>query len=134
MDTKHHLIVAHEVTNVGSDRSQFSHMAKKTKVVLGTETLAVVCDRGDFNSEEILACKEDGIAVTLPKPLTSGNKAKGRFAKRQYPIHETPRAKQINKTARIHPHKSPKPQTRPTNKMAGVFHTWRNSGIGLCSP
>ena len=84
VDTEHHLIVAHEVTNVGSDRSQLSHMAKKTKAALGAEALEVVCDRGYFNSEEILACEEDGIAVTLPKPLTSGNKAKGRFAKQDF--------------------------------------------------
>ena len=84
VDTEHHLIVAHEVTDVGSDRSQLSHMAQQSKAALGAETLAVVADRGYFNSEEILACEEDGIAVTLPKPLTSGNKAKGRFAKQDF--------------------------------------------------
>ena len=46
VDTKHHLIVAHEVTNVGSDRSQLSHMAKQTKAALETEALdVVVADR-----------------------------------------------------------------------------------------
>jgi transposase len=42
VDIKHHLIVAHEVTNVGTDRSQLSPMAKKTKGVLGTDTLELV--------------------------------------------------------------------------------------------
>ena len=84
VDTKHHLIVAHEVTNVGNDRAQLSSMAKQTKAALETDTLDVVADRGYFSSEEILACDEDGITVTLPKPLTSGSKAKGRFGKQDF--------------------------------------------------
>ena len=84
VDTKHHLIVAHEVTNVGTDRAQLSSMAKQTKAALETDTLDVVADRGYFNSAEILACDEAGITVTLPKPLTSNNKAKGRFVKQDF--------------------------------------------------
>ncbi len=79
VDTKHHLIVAHEVTNVGSHRSQLSAMAKRSKAVLETDTLDVVADRGYFNGAEILACDEAAITVTPPKPLTSGSKATGRF-------------------------------------------------------
>jgi transposase len=84
VDTKHHLIVAHEVTNVGSDRSQLSAMAKQTKAALAADTLDVVADRGYFNGAEILACDEAAITVTLPKPLTSGSKAKGRFGKQDF--------------------------------------------------
>jgi transposase len=84
VDTKHHLIVAHEVTNVGTDHSQLSAMAKQTKAALETETLDAVTDRGYFNGKEILACDEAGITVTLPKPLTSGSKAKGRFGKQDF--------------------------------------------------
>ena len=65
VDTKHHLIVAHEVTNVGSDRSQLSPMAKETKATLEVDELDVVADRGYFSSEEILACDEAGITVTM---------------------------------------------------------------------
>jgi len=81
VDTKHHLMVAHDVTNVGTDRSQLSAIAKETKATLETDRLDVVADRGYFNSEEILACEEADITVTLPKPQTSGNKIKGRFVK-----------------------------------------------------
>ena len=84
VDTKHHLIVAHEVTNVGNDRAQLSAMAKQTKAVLETDRLDVVADRGYFDGEEILACHDDGITVTLPKPLTSNSKAKGRFGKQDF--------------------------------------------------
>jgi transposase len=81
VDTKHHLIVAHEVTNVGNDRAQLSTIAKQTKAALGGDALDVVADRGYFSGEQILACEEAGITVTLPKPQTSANRAKGQFVK-----------------------------------------------------
>jgi transposase len=84
VDTEHHLIVMHEVTNVGSDRSQLAHVAKETKATLQTDTLEAVADRGYFNGEEILACDQAGITVTLPKPLTSGAKSEGRFGKQDF--------------------------------------------------
>ncbi len=84
VDTEHHLIIMHEVTNVGTDRSQLAHVAKETKATLEAESLDVVVDRGYFNSEEILACEEAGITVTLPKPMTSNSKAEGRFGKQDF--------------------------------------------------
>ena len=81
VDTEHHLIVTHEVTNVGNDRAQLAAMSKAAKATMDVEELDVVADRGYFDSREILACDEAGIRVTLPKPMTSGNKAKGRFVK-----------------------------------------------------
>ena len=84
VDTEHHLIVAHEVTNTGSDRAQLAKMASQAKEVLHVEHLDVVTDRGYFNSPEILACEQAGISVTLPKPMTSGAKADGRFGKQDF--------------------------------------------------
>jgi len=84
VDTQHHLIVAHEVTNSGSDRSQLFAMAKQAKAALKTDKLDVVADRGYFKSEELLACDKAGITVTLPKPMTSGSRAKGRFTKQDF--------------------------------------------------
>ena len=81
VDAKHHLIVAHEVTNNGSDRSQLSPMAKLAKQVMGAEKLSVVADRGYFKSEEIFACHQANITVHVPKPMTSGAKANGRYDK-----------------------------------------------------
>ncbi len=79
VDSQHHLIVAHEVTNVGSDRSQLATMAKQAKAVLDRDTLDVVADRGYYNGTEIRACEQAGIDAYLPKPKTSPNKAKGLF-------------------------------------------------------
>ena len=84
VDTKHHLIITHEVTNEGSDRSQLSAVAKQAKATLDVEKLDAVADRGYFNGEEILACEEAGITVTLPKPMTSNAKAEGRFGKQDF--------------------------------------------------
>jgi hypothetical protein len=84
VDTKHHLIVTHEVTNVGTDRSQLASMATKAKATLEADSLDVVADRGYFNSAEILACEQEGITVTLPKPMTSGAKSEGRFGKQDF--------------------------------------------------
>ena len=84
VDTEHHLIVTHEVTNSGSDRAQLANMAKQAKAVLKAETIEAVADRGYFSSPEIFECYEAGITVTLPKPLTSGAKSEGRFGKQDF--------------------------------------------------
>jgi transposase len=84
VDTEHHLIITHEVTNVGSDRAQLAHMAKETQATLEVTDLDVIADRGYFSSEEILACDKAGITVTLPKPMTSNAKADGRFGKQDF--------------------------------------------------
>ena len=84
VEPEHHLIVAHEVTNVGHDRGQLSRMAKSARDATGIEELTVVADRGYFDGEEILACEAAGITTFLPKPLTSGSKADGRFGKQDF--------------------------------------------------
>jgi macrodomain Ter protein organizer (MatP/YcbG family) len=84
VDTKHHLIVTHEVTNDGSDRAQLANIACQAKQVLGVDEFEAVVDRGYYSGAEILACHEAGIVVTLPKPMTSGIEAKGRFGKQDF--------------------------------------------------
>src|SRR5574343_446339 len=84
VDTKHHLIVAHEVTNEGYDRRQPSNMALKSREAIGTEQLDVLADRGYFKGPEILKCVEAGITPWVPKTMTSDNKAKGLFDKRDF--------------------------------------------------
>lgn len=81
VDTQHHLIVAHEVTNVGTDRHQLANMARQARDEMAVETLEVVADRGYYDGEEIKACEEADITVTLPRPMTSGAKAAGRYQK-----------------------------------------------------
>jgi transposase len=84
VDAKHHLIVAHEVTNVGSDRGQLSPMAQAARDAMGKTTLKAVADRGYYNAPQIKACHDAGIATILPKPTTSNAKAEGRFDKADF--------------------------------------------------
>jgi transposase len=84
VETEHHLIVAHEVINDGCDRAQLSAMSREAKAVLEVERLEAVADRGYWDSEEILACDQAGVTVTLPRPMTSGSKADGRFGKQDF--------------------------------------------------
>lgn len=84
VDAKHHLIVEHEVTNIGSDRDQLSGMAKKARVAIGVATLTVIADRDYFKGEEILACREAGITALVPATKTSNAKADGRFDKADF--------------------------------------------------
>ena len=84
VDAEHHLIVAHEVTNVGNDRAQLSPMAKKARDALGVERMTALADRGYYSAKEILACEDAGIIPLVPKPLTSSSKADGRFDKRDF--------------------------------------------------
>lgn len=84
VEAKHHLIVAHEVTNTGTDRDQLSSMAAQARTAMGTEDLTVIADRGYFNSEEILACHEAGIAAIVPKTVTSNATAEGRFGREDF--------------------------------------------------
>jgi hypothetical protein len=81
VDTQHPLIV---MTNVGSDRNQLSNIAEQARTEIGAETLDVVADRGYYDGKEIMTCEEAGITVMLPKPMTSGAKAAGRFGKQDF--------------------------------------------------
>ena len=84
VDAKHHLIVAHEVTNVGHDRTQLANMARQAKDIMGSPRLTVVADRGYFSGWEIVACEEGGITPYMPKPLTLGAKFEERFGKQDF--------------------------------------------------
>jgi len=84
VDTTHHLIVAHEVTNIGSDRSQLANIAKQAKDAVGSEQLTALADRGYYNGPEMLACEEAGITPYVPKTQTSNNQARGLYGKRDF--------------------------------------------------
>lgn len=84
VETDHHLIVAHDVVQTGSDRAQLAPMAQKAKQALGVDELNAVADRGYFSSDQIMECVQADVTVTLPKPITSGLRAKGRFGKQDF--------------------------------------------------
>ena len=98
VDSKHHLIPAHEVTNATTDRSQLSSMAEQAQEALRGEgedeateesetkqaELTVLADAGYYKSEEILACQQKGMKVLVPKTDTSGKQGKQEFTRSQF--------------------------------------------------
>jgi transposase len=84
VDTKHHLIVAHEVTNIGIDRDQLTSMAKQARTAMGIQDLTAIADRGYFKNEELLKCHEAGIKAIVPRIETSEATANGRFGKADF--------------------------------------------------
>jgi hypothetical protein len=84
VDARHHLIVAHEVTNDGNDRAQLSNMATVAREAMGKTKLQALADRGYFNGTELKACEDAGITTYVPKPMTSNAKAEGRFDKSDF--------------------------------------------------
>ena len=84
VDTGTHLIVAHEVTNLGHDRDRLRAMAVVARAALDRDEMSVVADKGYFSGRQILACHEVGIVPTVPRPETSGNRKKGLYVKADF--------------------------------------------------
>jgi transposase len=84
VDVKNHMIVAHEVTNVGHDRSALTEMSELAREAIGKKTLLALADRGYYSGPEIRRCGQAGITPLVPKPLSSGGRADGRFDKRDF--------------------------------------------------
>jgi hypothetical protein len=81
VEIDHHLIVAHDVVQTGSDRAQLEPMGQQAKEALGVDELDVIADRGYFSTEQIKDCADAGMTPTLPRPQTSSNRKKGMFVK-----------------------------------------------------
>jgi transposase len=84
VDVEHHLIVAHEVTNVGHDRTQLVPMALRAQEAMGNEEITVLADRGYFNGDQVLACENTGVLPCVPKTLTSSSAKRGLFTRQDF--------------------------------------------------
>jgi len=84
VEAEHHLIVAHEVTNQGSDRDQLSPMATQAGEAMDAEELTVIADAGYFKREELLFCHEAGITAFVPRSPNLGNRTKIAFGKKDF--------------------------------------------------
>lgn len=85
VDSKHHLIVADDVTNEVNDLEQLAPMAVAAKEALEVETLEVAADAGYHNGSEVVECEANGITPYVPKPKTSSkNEARGLFTKEAF--------------------------------------------------
>lgn len=88
VDAEHHLVVAHEVTNIGSDRALLSWMGEKALDAMGRSQITALADRGYYNRDEIWACEDLGVQPCVPKTLTSNNAKRGLFTGRDF-IYDT---------------------------------------------
>jgi hypothetical protein len=84
VDTEHKLIIAHDVTNAPVDRNQLFPIAGLAQRTLQQEEIKVLADRGYYKCDAIKNCYDAGIKVLVPKTLTSGNRAVGRFDKEDF--------------------------------------------------
>ncbi len=84
VDAEYHLIVAHEVTNLGHDRTQLVPMALKAQEATGCEQITALADRGYFSGAQVLACDGTGVAPIVPKTLTSSGTKRGLFARQDF--------------------------------------------------
>jgi len=78
VDTKHHLIVAHEVTNK-PDRGQLCQVAKEVQIALGKKDVTVIADTGYYSGPDIKDTQDAGMVALVPKSDTSGSEKKGIF-------------------------------------------------------
>ena len=84
VDTENHLIVAHEVTNLGHDRTQLEAMGLMAQAATGCEQITALADRGYFNGEQILACEGTGVLPCIPKTDTSTAAQRGFFTRHHF--------------------------------------------------
>ena len=126
VEPEHHLIVAHEVTNLGHDRAHLAAMAEKAKAEMAGEDLTVVADRGYFDGEEVMACEAAGVVPVVPKPDTSPAKARGLFSKNDF-VYETetdsyrcPAGEQV-------------PFRSKTNEDGRIIRRYWTSACGTCA-
>jgi len=83
VDTKHHLIVAHEVTNK-QDRGQLCHMAKQAQTALDQKSLTVIADKGYYSGQDIKDTQDAGMVALVPKGDTSASEKKGIFNRSRF--------------------------------------------------
>jgi hypothetical protein len=84
VDTKNHMIVAHEVINITHDRDSLGEMARLARDALGTKSLTALTDRGYYSGPQIRDCQLEGMTPLVPRTVTSGARADGRFDKRDF--------------------------------------------------
>lgn len=89
VDSKHKLIIAHDVTNDTNDLNQLYPMAEQSKEILEVETLEITADKGYFNEEQIAECEGNKIKCYIPTPDKSHNKSKGLFTDKDFIYDET---------------------------------------------
>jgi transposase len=126
VDAEHHLIVAHEVTNKGSDRGQLTPMARQAGEAMDAEDLTVIADAGYFKRADILSCHEAGITANVPRSPNLGRQTKGLFGRKDF--HYAPEKDEYRCPA------NERLIWRMTSEEAGLMvHRYWSSNCKTCS-
>ena len=126
VEVEHHLIVAHEVTNQGSDRGQLTPMATKAREAMDTEDVTVIADAGYFKRADILSCHEAGIKANVPRSQNLGRRTKGFFGRKDF--HYAPEKDEYRCPA------NERLIWRMTSEEAGlIVHRYWSSNCETCS-
>lgn len=113
VDSKHKLIVAHDVTNDTNDLNQLVPMAEQSKEILEVETLELTADMGYFKEEQIAECEGNNIKCYIPTPNKSQNKSKGLFTYKDFnydrknDFYECPGKEKLLPTIEVTKHDKP---------------------------
>jgi transposase len=126
VDTQHHLIVAHEVTNQSTDRGQLTNMSVQAQQAMGVNQITAYADKGYFNSEEILTSTQSDVIPLVPKPRTSINRAAGLYD-RQFFIY------QADKDEYRCPANQALIKRFTSNEKGKVMHTYWSSSCKRCA-
>lgn len=84
VDSKHHLIATHEVTNAGNDQGQLAPMAQDSREALGVKRVEVVADSGYHSRAGLKACEEQGVTAYVAPTNSSSSKAHKRYSKADF--------------------------------------------------
>src|SRR3546814_9344054 len=85
VDAEHHLIVAHEVTNIGSDRAQLASMGRKAREATGCEKITV---RSEEHTSELQSLMRISYAVFCLKKKTNTNQTtRNELPNKHYTTH-----------------------------------------------
>ena len=126
VDAEHHLIVAHEVTNKGSDRGQLTPIARQADEAMDAEDLTVIADAGYFKRADILSCHEAGITANVPRSPNLGRQTKGLFGRKDF--HYAPEKDEYRCPA------NERLIWRMTSEEAGLMvHRYWSSNCKTCS-
>tara|TARA_Y100000034_G_scaffold10687_1_gene11186 strand:- start:687 stop:2120 length:1434 start_codon:yes stop_codon:yes gene_type:complete len=106
VDTKHHLIISHEVIQT-TDRGQLTTVARQVQQALGKHDITVIADKGYFSRLDIKATEDTGATALVPQVDTSGSKAKAIFNKslfkydKEKDVYTCPAGNELQNRARV---------------------------------
>jgi transposase len=84
VDTRHKLIVAHEVGTQRNDHRCLEPMASAAQQALGTESLTAIADTGYMNGAQAQACEDRHITPVVPMPEVVNTRADNLYPKTQF--------------------------------------------------